>query len=97
MTMKVLIAASEIPVGGKVTKKTGEKVYTIRDDIKIYGKTGPEQTETLRELRADRETRFMVSEDCSINIISGDTELLWHVDAEELYRYLYTKTQLDNK
>lgn len=95
--MKVLIEAKEIPVGGIVTKKTGEKQYIIRDDIKIYGSTGPEQTETLRELRADRDTRFMVSEDCTINIISGNTELLWHVDAEELYRYLYHKTQLDHK
>ena len=95
--MKVLIAASLIPAGSTVTKKTGEKPYMIRDDIKIWGSTNPEQKDMLRELKADKGTRFMVTDDGNINIIAGDTELLWHVDAEHLYRFMYEMTQLDHK
>lgn len=80
--------AKDIPVGSTVTKKTGEKPYTIRDDIKIYGSTTPDQRETLRELKADSGTRFMVAGDGNINIISGDQELLWHVSEGDLYRWI---------
>jgi hypothetical protein len=94
--MKVLIQARSIPVGSTVTKKTGDKPYTLRDDVKIYGST-QEQTEALRELKADEGTRFLISQTGDISIISGDVELLWHVTEEVLYQYLYMRTQLDNK
>lgn len=86
--MKLILEAKSIPVGSTVTKKTGEKEYTIRDDIKIYGSTSPEQKETLRELKADAGTRFMVSNDGNINIIQGDLELIWHVEPNVLYDWL---------
>jgi hypothetical protein len=97
MIMKVLITAAMIPTGSTVTKKTGEKPYIIRDDIKIWGAINAEQKDTMRELRADKGTRFMVADDGNINIIAEDTELLWHVDAMTLYHYMYEMTQLDHK
>lgn len=98
--MKVLIQARSIPVGSSVTKKTGEKPYTLRDDVKIYGATreqGEAKSAEMRELKADEGTRFLISQNGDISIISGDVELLWHVSEETLYEYLYMRTQLDNK
>ncbi len=94
---KVILPAEAIPLGSTVTKVTGAKPYILRDDIKIYGSTSEEQKETMRELRADKGTRFMVANDGNINIVAGETELMWHVHAEELYRYMYELTQLDHK
>jgi hypothetical protein len=88
--MKVLMEVRDIPVGATVTKKTGEKIYTLRDDVKIYGST-QEQTEALRELKADEGTRFLISQNGDISIISGDTELLWHVDGRILFEHLERK------
>lgn len=96
-TFKVILPAEVIPVGATVTKVTGQKEYILRDDIKIYGSTSEDQKDMMRELRADKGTRFMVAEDGNINIVAGGTELLWHVDAEGLYRYMYELTQLDHK
>jgi len=95
--MKVILPAQAIPAGSTVTKITGQKAYILRDDIKIYGSVNPEQQEMLRELRADKGTRFMVSSDGNISIVAGESELIWHVDADELYRYMYHLTQVDNK
>lgn len=91
--MKVLIAVRDIPVGSSVTKKTGDKPYTLRDDVKIYGST-QEQRETLRELKADEGTRFLIAQNGDISIVSGDTELLWHVAERDLYQYLEMRTHL---
>lgn len=82
----------DIPLGSTVTKKTGEKEYTLRDDIKIWGST-QEQTENLRELKADDGTRFLISKNGDISIISGETEMLWHVDNQTLYNFLYQKVK----
>lgn len=88
--MKVILEVREIPVGSTVTKKTGEKVYTLRDDVKIYGST-QEQTETLRELKADSGTRFLIAQNGDISIVSGDVEMLWHVDGRILFEHLDRK------
>jgi len=95
--MKIILPAQAIPAGSTVTKITGQKEYILRDDIKIFGSINPDQQDMLRELRADKGTRFMVSADGNISIVAGDSELLWHVDADQLYRYMYELTQLDNK
>jgi len=95
--MKLLIEAKQIPNGATVSKKTGDCVYTLRDEIKIWGTCTPENMDTLKELRSDKETRFMISENGNINVVSGDKELLWHASNEELYRFFYNKTQLDHK
>lgn len=80
--------ASEIPLGSTVTKKNGEKQYTIRDCVKIYGDNDPNRQ---RELRADDGTRFLISDSGDINVINGDTELVWHVSHCDLYLYLGVK------
>ncbi len=85
MIMKILMAAQDIPLGSIVTKRTGDKLYTVREGIKIYGT--PEQQST-REIKCDDGTRFLISETGDISIVSNDTELLWHVSDEDLYSYL---------
>jgi hypothetical protein len=92
--MKVILPVYEIPIGSTVTKITGDKEYIIKDKIIVYG--DPNLT---KELKSDDSTRFLVSKngDLNISVISWDKEMLWNVSDEELYRYLYDKTQLDNK
>ena len=86
MKMKMLMPAENIPLGQTVTKKNGEKPYTIRDCVKIYGDADPNRQ---RELKADDGTRFLISESGDINVINGDVELVWIVDDYDLYRFLY--------
>ena len=76
--------AQTIPVGATVTKKNGEKPYTIRDCVKIYGEEANQ-----KELRADDGTRFLISANGDINIVAGDTELVWNVPNDVLYKFLY--------
>jgi hypothetical protein len=86
--MKVLMQAYDIPLESSVTKKNGEKKYTIRDRVKIFGDTDPERQ---KELVADDGTRFLVSEKGDINVIAGETELVWHIEMERLHDFLDSK------
>lgn len=86
--MKVLIPAKDIPLGSIVTKKTGDKPYTIREGVKIYGTV---EQQTTREIKCDDGTRFLVSAAGDINIVNSDTELLWHVCDDDLYFYMDKK------
>ena len=86
--MKVLMPAKDIPLGAIVTKKTGDKPYTIRENVKIYGTV---EQQTIREIKCDDGTRFLVSATGDINIVNSDTELLWHVSDRDLYNYLDCK------
>lgn len=83
--------AKDIPVGSVVTKKTGEKLYLLRDDIKIFGALTPDQKEMLREIKADAGTRFMVADNGDVNIVHGGQELMWHADPEDLKRWMYNR------
>ena len=82
--MKVLMPVSEVPIGSTITKKTGEKEYTVREKIRIFGDNTHQ-----KEICADDNTRFLISDNGDINVISGDTEVLWLVTSEKLYQYLY--------
>lgn len=35
--LKVILPAGEVPLGSKVSKRTGEKIYTLRDRLCVYG------------------------------------------------------------
>jgi len=81
--MRVLLKAKDIPANGRyvVTKRNGEKKYTLRDVIKIHGSgTIPSQ-----EFKAEGDARFLVSSDGSANAISGDVELLVELDEGDLF------------
>lgn len=75
--------AQEIPLGSKVTKKTGEKEYRITDRIKIYG-----DAIAQKELCADDGTRFLISDVGNVNIIAGNSEIVWIVSDDDLLSYM---------
>ena len=83
MNIKILLPARLIPIGSNVTKRTGEKVYTIKNEIRFFG--GEDKFPTIR---SDKDTRFLVA-DNSIVVVSGETELLWEVDSDTLKCYLH--------
>ena len=79
----VLLPAMDIPLDSTVTKRTGEKEYTLRDRLRIYG-----EENSPKEIKAADGSRFLVSENGDANVVSGTTKLLWHVEEEELIYYL---------
>lgn len=88
---KILLPANEIPLGSTVTKRTGEKPYTLKDRIRIFGETGD-----ARELKATDGTRLLVSETGDANVVGGETELLWYAEEFELLDLL-NSDDIDNK
>ena len=92
--MKVIMEVRELPIGAVVTKITGEKRYTIKDKISVYGDSALQ-----KELRSIDGTRFLipVDGDLTINVVSAYTEMLWNVTDEELYNFMYERTQCDHK
>jgi len=77
-TIKVVLPACSIPVDSLVTKRTGQKVYTLRKEIRIFG------TSERRGITADAGVLFLVSENGDINAIPAGTELVWSATADEL-------------
>jgi hypothetical protein len=75
---KVIVQASNLEDGAVVTKKTGQKEYTVRRSIKIYG-------ENRQEIKSDADNIFLVDSEGNINQIKDSTELLVHVRADSLY------------
>jgi hypothetical protein len=80
--LRVLIRASELPDGQVVTKRTGEKRYTLRHAIHVHGSGDiPSQ-----QINADKGARFLVSSDGSVNAIADATEVLAELDFNLLYK-----------
>lgn len=77
--LRVLIPASELPDGQVVTKRTGEKPYTLQSVIRVHG------AGDMQKLTADKGARFLV--DCigDVNAISDTTEVLTELDFNLLY------------
>ena len=88
--MKLLIEIGKVPIGSKITKRTGEKIYEVRDKIPIYS-----EKETLKltnELKASPGTKLLISTDpqyaFAIAAVPDTLEVLWEVSADELRSYL---------
>ncbi len=91
--IKVILPASEIPLGSTVTKRTGTSEYTIVESITIHKEGGGKQV-----IKAEDDNRFLMPEgdSRSISSVSGATELAWVTDFETLKEFLYNETR-DNK
>jgi len=88
MIIKVILPAAEIPLDSVVTKRTGEKEYTLRDRVRVFGESGER-----REIVASGGSRFIVSPNGDANVVNADTELCWLTDREQLLAFL---TPLDD-
>lgn len=79
--ISVLLAASEIPEGSTVTKRTGEKEYTLRSSVQVYGQN--------IEIKADPGTIFLIdTRTGNANAIPSSTVLVWTTTRERLWHWL---------
>lgn len=75
--MKVIVRAEFIEDGTTVTKVKGQKTYTLKRSIKIYG-------ENRREITCDPSCVFLVDNNGNIDMIPESKELIVHVYPEDL-------------
>ncbi len=68
-----------MPDKTKVTKRGGEKVYTLRHQIPIWENRKPEF------LEPGPASVFLVADNGDINLIDGTTEILAQFEPEQLY------------
>lgn len=66
-TVRVILPASEIPLGTSITKVNGRVKYTLRDRIKIYG---------YQEIVAEPGTLFLIGHDGNASSIHASKELV---------------------
>lgn len=81
--LKVLLPAYKIPDGSQVSKRTGEMVYTLNKQIKVY----PDKSLDSK-VELDVKGCFLFGPRGGINQIDPNLELHWLVEAEYLYFYL---------
>lgn len=98
MAMKVILEAKDIPDNSLVTKITGDKKYRLKNDLKVYnaGSNGVEI-----QVRTDGNVKFLISEDSRystiIEAVPFCKELLWDVNDWDLFSYLDTKLNQNDK
>lgn len=88
--MKLLIEIGKVPIGSKITKRTGDKIYEVRDKIPIYS-----EKETLKltnEVKAAPGTKLLIAIDpqyaFAIAAVPDTLEVLWEVPEDRLRQYL---------
>lgn len=87
--IKVIMPAGELPNGARVTKKTGEKVYTLRDEVRMFATTsGAGDQAVVHKLTAGEGARFIVGENGDGAAIPSTLELVWHTFENDLRHFL---------
>ena len=76
---KLVIRARRIPEGAVVTRINGVKRHRVKRKITIDG-----QTLAIAEDGAV----FLASKDSGYSTVSGDVELLWHLNGFELAQFV---------
>lgn len=80
---KILLPASKIPDGAQVSKRTGDMVYTLNKQIKVYPDKSVES-----KVEIDVKGCFLFGPRGGINQIDPNLQLHWIVGVDELYYYL---------
>lgn len=84
--VKVIVPAYVIPEGSRVTKPTGDKVYLLEDEMKVYGNGEV-------SIRKSDNTRMLVFKN-QINIINEDDKLGWLISFDELFELMERQTDI---
>lgn len=88
--MKLLIEIGKVPIGSKITKRTGDKIYEVCDKISIYSDEAV--VKPVNELKASPGTKLLISTDpqysFAIVAVPDTLEVLWEVSEDELRSYL---------
>jgi hypothetical protein len=87
-TMLVLLPASAIPDGATVQKRTGEKIYTLKQSLKVY------LLENREPMNIDG---CFLCYDGAHNQIKSDTLLHWRIDAQSLLYILASSLEENYK
>lgn len=82
-TFKLILPAKDIENESTVTKRTGQKEYTLIRSINIYNNKGSKQT-----IDAEKGAVFLADERGNFSAYSGDTELVWCLSYDELYNFV---------
>lgn len=83
-TIRLKVPLGDVPAGDKITKLTGDKIYTVRDEIMVYGET----KERHRVLEKHEHTyRYLFDENGSISEMFGDKQVIWLTTMEMLRHY----------
>ena len=80
--VKVLLPASMIPIGSRVTKPTGTKGYILKDEVRIYH--APDGLPSSLK----SEGILFITDGTSFNAIRDDAILGWVLTGEELFHHL---------
>jgi hypothetical protein len=75
--LRVLLPAAMIGNGGIVSKRTGRQTFTLAHNIKVYRQASDQAPITI-------EGFFLLNNSGSINQVDAETELHWHVTAQDL-------------
>jgi hypothetical protein len=83
-TIKILLPAKQIPHGSTVSKKTGSYTLTLNHRVRIF------VPNDISDFAAQEIQGFFLqgAPQADLNQIDGDTELHWHVGAEDFKDYL---------
>jgi hypothetical protein len=79
-TMIVIIEASKLFDGATVTKRTCDKLYTLKKDLKVYPLERKEGDDPI-----SIQGCFLCDNEGSFNQIKPDTLVAWRVQAEMLF------------
>jgi hypothetical protein len=91
--MKLLIPIKDVPEGERVTKKTGEKLYTVRDRIRIFS----DDVNVRKEIKADDGVRFLVNDNGDVNAVDAKSEYIWYVDVDTAAQWLSQQVDQNNE
>lgn len=77
-TLRLLVPARMVPDRSMVTKRSGEKVYTLRRQIRVF-------PEDQKEGKVTPIDGFFLCFEGDINQIGPETMLLWQMEAEQFF------------
>jgi hypothetical protein len=86
MIIKVILPAGDIPLRSTVTKVTGEKLYTLVDQLTVYGIVSGSSAQTI--IKPEPGVRYMVGDDGTVVAVPSTKEIMWRANSDELSRFL---------
>lgn len=93
MLVKMILAAGDIPDESRVRKKTGEKWYTLRSEISIYGVPGGLRPQVI--VIKTPGVKFLVSDEGTVNAVPDTSELVVEWTADHVVEFLQDFTSGD--
>lgn len=81
--VRLLVPLGDVPLESRVTKRSGEKIYCVRNHIRVF--TSGKDTQVIE---SDVGCRFLVSDNGDVNAMGCTTPVLWYADPQAVAEYL---------